>query len=195
MDDILETKADIRKTISQNMSDLPDEKISEKNQQVTQRLFEFANFMEASIVLLYINKENEVDSHEILRRCYDFNKIVVLPAFNTDKRSITPMKVDNPDADLMMGPRGILEPNPERCKIVSIEFVDIAIIPGLAFDEKGGRIGSGEGYYDRLIPKLAATTRKVALAFENQILPQIPMTSHDKHVDIIITEDRVIYKI
>jgi len=65
----------------------------------------------------------------------------------------------------------------------------------VALDEKGGRIGTGEGYYDRLIPKLPATTRKVALAFEEQILPQIPMESHDKHVDIIITQKRIIYKI
>ena len=195
MDDILEIKADIRKTISQRMTDLSKEKLAENNEQVTNRLFEFANFMESSIVLLYVSKENEVDSKEIIRRSYDFNKIVVLPSFNVDKRSIRPMKVDNPDTDLIMGPRGILEPNPERCKIVSIEFIDIAIIPGWAFDEKGGRLGSGEGYYDRLIPKLAATTRKVALSFENQVLSQIPMTSHDKHVDIIITEDRVIYKI
>jgi len=78
---------------------------------------------------------------------------------------------------------------------VPVECIDIAIIPGVAFDEKGGRIGSGEGYYDRLIPKLPITTRKVALAFENQIIRQIQMESHDKHVDIIITEKRIIYKI
>ena len=108
---------------------------------------------------------------------------------------MTLLKVDNLDKDLQEGPRGILEPNEIRCKIVPIERIDIAIIPAIALDEKGGRIGSGEGYYDRLIPRLAITTRKVALALEQQIVPQIPIESHDKHVDIIITEDRVIYKI
>jgi 5-formyltetrahydrofolate cyclo-ligase len=78
---------------------------------------------------------------------------------------------------------------------VPIDRVDIAIVPGIAFDEKGGRVGTGEGYYDRLIPRLPVTTRKVALSLEAQILPQVPMESHDKHVDIIITENRVIYKI
>jgi 5-formyltetrahydrofolate cyclo-ligase len=62
-------------------------------------------------------------------------------------------------------------------------------------DEKGGRIGTGDGTYDRLIPDLPATTRKVGLAFEDQIIAQVPMESHDKHVDIIITEKRIIYKI
>ena len=79
--------------------------------------------------------------------------------------------------------------------LAAIERIDIAIVPGVALDEKGGRIGSGEGFYDRLIPKLPVTTRKVSLAFECQIVQQVPMESHDKYVDIIITEKRIIYKI
>jgi 5-formyltetrahydrofolate cyclo-ligase len=88
-----------------------------------------------------------------------------------------------------------MEPDSSKCKIVPIEFIDIAIIPGFAFDEKGGRIGSGDGLYDRLIPILPVTTRKVGLAYESQIVQHVPMESHDKHVDIIITENRIIYKI
>ena len=56
-------------------------------------------------------------------------------------------------------------------------------------------MGYGEGYYDRLMPRLPITTRKVALAFECQLVSQVPMEPHDKYVDIVITEDRVIYKI
>jgi 5-formyltetrahydrofolate cyclo-ligase len=88
-----------------------------------------------------------------------------------------------------------MAPDSSRCKTVPLECIDIAIIPGIAFDEKGGRIGSGDGYYDRLIPKLPITTRKVSLALDSQILPQVPTESHDKFVDIIITEKRIIYKI
>jgi 5-formyltetrahydrofolate cyclo-ligase len=105
------------------------------------------------------------------------------------------MKVDSSERELIPGPRGVLEPDVSKCKVVPMDRIDIAIIPGLAFDEKGGRIGSGTGYYDRLIPRLAITTRKVALAFEEQLVAQIPMESHDKHVDIIITDKRIIYKI
>ena len=82
-----------------------------------------------------------------------------------------------------------------RQYIVEIQKKYEVVYIGIAFDEKGGRIGSGDGYYDRMIPKLPVTTRKVALAFECQIFPQIPMESHDRYVDIIITEKRVIYKI
>jgi len=120
---------------------------------------------------------------------------VVLPAFSAKNGGATLLKVDNPRTDLKPGPRGVAEPDPDRCKVVPIDRVDIAFVPGLAFDEKGGRIGPGDGCYDRLIPDLAITTRKVALAYECQLFPQIPMESHDRFVDIIITPERIIYKI
>ncbi len=195
MDDIRETKNEIRKEISKKISEFSEAVRSEKTMRVANRLFAFANFLEAGIALLYIQKENEVPTEGIIKQCYAINKVVVLPSFNAEKHRMKLMKVDNPESDLIPGPRGILEPDSGICKIVPIDFIDIAIIPGVAFDEKGGRIGTGEGYYDRLIPKLPATTRKVALAFESQIISQVPMASHDKYVDIIITEERIIYKI
>jgi 5-formyltetrahydrofolate cyclo-ligase len=145
--------------------------------------------------LLYINSNCEVNSLNIIERCLNYKKIVILPAFVSTKYEMKLMKIDNLDTDLTLGPRNILEPDPNQCNVVPIECIDIAIIPGIAFDEKGGRIGSGDGYYDRLIPKLPITTRKVALTFENQIVPQIQMEAHDRYVDIIITEKRIIYKI
>ncbi|MFC1516027.1 5-formyltetrahydrofolate cyclo-ligase [Thermodesulfobacteriota bacterium] len=195
MEEISETKAEVRVNMEKMLAALSDSDIEEKIGRIENRLFEFANFLESNIVLLYTNSKCEVDTSNIIKRCFAYNKIVILPTFDTETYGVKLMKVDNPETDLVIGPRGILEPNASRCNIVPIECIDIAIIPGVAFDEKGGRIGSGDGYYDRLIPKLSITTRKVALTLENQIIPQIQMESHDKHVDIIITEDRIIYKI
>jgi len=195
MEEIQVKKSELREEITKKITALPENEIAEKAKAIEDRLFDFANFLEAKIALMYVHNKGEVPTGNILRRSYDYNKIVVLPAYDTEKFGMTPMKVDNLDKDLQVGPRGILEPDEARCKVVPIERIDIAIIPAIALDEKGGRIGSGEGYYDRLIPRLAITTRKVALALEDQIIAQVPIESHDKHVDIIITEDRVIYKI
>jgi len=195
MEEIGAAKIQIREDISQLISALSESQIAEKTRAIEARLFEFANFLEAKIALLYVNGEYEVQTETIIKRSYNYNKIVVLPAFKPEKFKMDLMKVDNFAKDLVPGPRTVLEPDATRCKTVPMERIDIAIIPGLAFDEKGGRIGSGRGYYDRLIPKLAITTRKVALTFEEQIVSQIPMESHDKHIDIIITDKRIIYKI
>jgi 5-formyltetrahydrofolate cyclo-ligase len=195
MDEVREKKQEIRDQIATFFSSVPAEQLEADTRVIENRLFEFANFLESKIVMLYVNAENEVATDNIVKRSYDFNKIVVLPAFNTAKSTMTLMKVDNPDKDLIVGARGILEPNPAKCKPVPLDSIDIAIVPGIAMDEKGGRIGSGDGFYDRIIPDLPMTTRKVGLVFEGQLVPQVPMESHDKHVDIIITEKRVIYKI
>jgi 5-formyltetrahydrofolate cyclo-ligase len=195
MDEIKAAKEQIRKDMAKAVNGLTERQRTEKTRSIESRLFDFANFLEARIVLLYVDSDCEVRTKSILRRAYEFNKIVVLPGFDGERRKMTILKVDNLDKDLQPGARGVLEPNPERCKPVPLNKVDIAIIPGQAFDEKGGRVGSGRGYYDRFIPELPATTRKVALAFEEQILPLIPTESHDRHVDIIITDKRIIYKI
>lgn len=195
MESVKEKKLIIREKTGKIIDGLSESELSEKNELIKNRLFEFANFQEAKIALLYVNNSYEVDTASILKMCFNSEKIVVLPVFDIKKRGMKLMKVDNYISDLKTGPRGILEPVVEKCKIVPVELIDIAIIPGIALDEKGGRIGSGEGYYDRLIPVLSATTRKVALAYEDQIIKQVPTESHDRHVDIIITEKRIIYKI
>ena len=195
MEEIQNNKHDIRNDMAKAIDAFSKEEIAEKVSRIEARLFEFANFLESNISLLYVNHGFEVSTRGIIDRCLGYNKIVVLPAFNMETYQMQLMKIDNLETDLKMGPRKILEPDPANCKIVPIERIDIAIIPGVALDEKGGRIGSGEGFYDRLIPKLPITTRKVSLAFESQIIQQVPMESHDKYVDIIITEKRIIYKI
>ena len=195
MEEIQIVKSQIREEIAEKFAALSANEIAEKTKAIENRLFDFANFLESKITLLYVNNKHEVLTANILKRAYIYNKIVVLPVYNTENFEMELKKVDNLEKDLNPGPRDILQPDESRCKVVPIDKIDIAIIPAVALDEKGGRIGSGKGYYDRLIPRLAITTRKVALAFEAQIIPQVPIESHDKHVDIIITENRVIYKI
>ena len=195
MEEISAAKIQIRDDIANTISTLSASEIDEKTNAIESRLFEFANFLESKIALLYVNGNLEVQTDSIIQKAYSYSKLVVLPAFDPESFKMKLMKVDAFKQELISGPRGVVEPDASKCKEVPMDRIDIAIIPGLAFDEKGGRIGSGTGYYDRLIPRLAITTRKVALTFEEQIVPQIPMESHDRHVDIIITDKRIIYKI
>ena len=195
MEAVKERKRGIREKISITLSELSESELADKTKAVKNRLFEFANFFESKIVLLYINNVNEVNTEQIIEKSLKLDKIVIFPAIDAKNHEIKLMKIDSVEADLKIGSRGILEPDAKKCKVVPVECIDIAIIPGIAFDEKGSRIGFGDGYYDRLIPKLPITARKVGIAFEDQIIKQIPTESHDRHVDIIVTEKRIIYKI
>ncbi len=189
------TKIGVREQIAAYYQTASPQMLVDKTRLVEERLFEFANFLESRIVLLYINRPFEIDTNHIVTKTAEMGKIVVLPLFRPENKPTLLYKVDNPETDLKADSTGRLAPDPSRCREVPKDVLDIALIPGLAFDEKGGRVGAGTGAYDRLIPELAQTARKVALTTEAQMVPMIPMENHDKYVDIVITEDRVIYKI
>ena len=195
MEDLKARKSQIRQSAFVRRDALSKDERSKKSTAIMERLFDFANFLEARIVLFYMSYGSEVDTEPMVRKALELEKIVALPLVDAKQREIVPFKIDNLDSDIRPGYRGIREPIPEQCKQIPIQYVNLAIIPGVAFDERGGRIGHGMGVYDRFIPKLDITTRKVALAFECQIVPQIPMEPHDRYTDIIITEKRIVYKI
>ncbi len=195
MEDLIEKKLALRAEIRERLDALPKKAIQARRKSVEAQLFDFANFLEAELSLLYLSRPHEVDTWDILKWCRESSKEIVLPLFDPKGGGTVFYKVADLESDLMEGPDHTRIPDPDRCKSIDADDIDIAIIPGIGFDEKGGRLGSGSGRYDRLIPLLPATARKVALAFEDQLVPAIPMESHDKYVDIIITDTRVIYKI
>jgi len=194
MEDLKEKRLDLKQEIEKKLNALSEKEKKKRSRLIEDRLFGFANFLESRIALLYINQPLEVYTDRILKRCFEFNKLVILPVFG-ETSEIRLVKVKNLKTDLIRTAEGIFTPDADRCQGVPIDCIDIAIIPGLVFDEKGGRIGSKGGFYNRLIPKLPITTRKVALAYEDQIVPQVPMEPNDKFVDIIISDSRIIYKI
>ncbi|MCG8472539.1 MAG: 5-formyltetrahydrofolate cyclo-ligase [Desulfobacterales bacterium] len=172
----------------------PEERVR-KQKTVEERLFEFANFMEAKVVLFYLAKEGEVETREIIETSLSRGKVVVIPVFNRETSKTVLYKVESYSEDLVHGADGWMVPDGSRCKTVPIDQIDIAIIPGQAFDEKGGRIGVGDKFYDKFAQKLSITTRKVAIAFEEQVISQVPTDSRNKYIDIIVTDKRTIYKI
>ena len=166
-----------------------------KYKKIEYKLFEFANFMEAQLAFLYTPTNNEIPTEKIIKKALQIEKGIALPVFTYAKNAINLYKINNYDKDLIKSANDILEPDIEKCKKIPLEEVDIAIIPGLAFDDKGGRIGFGNNFYNKLITKLPETCRKVSLAYEEQIVDQIQMESRKFTVDIIITDKRIIYKI
>jgi len=116
-------------------------------------------------------------------------KTVVVPRVNTLARMLELYAVADLDRDVVPGHLGIPEPRPERPQVPrdAIEFV---LVPGVAFDLAGRRLGYGGGYYDRLLPLLSPRAARVAGAFEIQLVDRVPAASHDVAVDAIITESR-----
>ncbi|MFH1077304.1 MAG: 5-formyltetrahydrofolate cyclo-ligase [Pseudomonadota bacterium] len=195
MEDLFSRKAAARRQMLDIRKKLTRKQREHKDAAIQESLFSFANFREARVVFFYVAMQYEVATQDMIQKSLLFEKEVTVPKVDPIGRQISIFRLRDMNCDLVPGYKGILEPDTTRTKQISIDQIDLAIIPGVAFDSRGGRLGQGGGYFDRFMPALSATTRKVGLAYECQIISQVPMGSHDKYVDIIITEKRVIYKI
>ncbi|GAG30094.1 unnamed protein product, partial [marine sediment metagenome] len=109
--------------------------------------------------------------------------------------NLAPSKILDFDTELEKGKKGILEPKKEYYRLFSPEDIDLVIIPGVAFDLSGNRIGRGFGYYDNFLRKVRSSAKIVALAFEMQMVKKIPNDKNDIPVHKIITEKRTIISV
>lgn len=153
--------------------------------QIEGNLLSLPEFARAKCVLLYCSNWSEVMTEGLLRKTIEQKGFCVLPYEDNGELGIA--KISD-ISRLVFGKFGLKEP--PRGDIVSPKEVDLAVIPGVAFDHEGNRLGYGHGYYDRLLRKLSCPA--VGLAYEVQILDFIPSESLDAPVAKIVTENRVI---
>ncbi len=181
-------KEKIRKEIKEKRRGLSKEENRKKSKEIKERLFGLTEFRDADTILFYISYDAEVFTHDMICELL-YKKNIVVPVSNKNDRSLTLSNLKSWE-ELCLGSHNILEPKKECIKEISIDEIDLIIVPGLAFDKKGNRLGHGKGYYDRLLKKTNAKT--IGLTFEFQIINKIPINKHDKPVEIIVTEKRII---
>jgi 5-formyltetrahydrofolate cyclo-ligase len=141
----------------------------------------------ARSVLAYSSIGSELRTAPLLAATLAQGKVLVLPRINKAQRRLDLFQVSALQHDTETGVWGILEPR-AQCPAVAAESVDLVIVPGLAFDSAGGRMGYGGGYYDELLPRLRPACWRIALAFAAQMVAEVPRGTHDERVDLIITE-------
>ena len=145
-------------------------------------------YKEANTIMAYLDFRNEVKTEKIIKTAIADGKQVVIPISVVETRQLILSEIINYDIELEQGAYGILEPKKEFIRETDPNVVDVVLIPGVAFDERGYRVGYGAGYYDRFLERVRPDTKKVALSFEMQIVVNAFEDTHDVPVDMIITE-------
>ena len=149
------------------------------------------DFLRARTVLLSLAFRSEWETRPLFWESWARGKTTVAPRVNRETRMLELRAVSNLERDIARGYLGIDEPMP-HCPAVDLPEIDWVLVPGVAFDLSGHRIGYGGGYYDRLLPTLRADARRIAGAFELQMVERVPAAAHDLRVDAIVTEARTI---
>lgn len=185
-------KQAFRKTIFQQRDALTAEQIREKSLKIADNLYGLLSYQQAGTVMFFLSFRSEVDTRPAVEKSMALGKQVCIPKALPKTREMVPSQLLDWEQDLALGAYDIPEPRPEALRLVEPAQIDLLIVPGVAFDLKGNRLGYGGGYYDRFFPLLRPETPLVALAFELQIVFSVPVEEWDQQVHCIVTEDRVI---
>jgi 5-formyltetrahydrofolate cyclo-ligase len=189
--DIAERKKLIRDQAHANRNAHPDKDPLSKA--ICDQFMALPDYAAARTVLFYLDVRAEVRTRHSLPAALASGKTIIVPWCN-DRGELELFRLTDMN-ELAVGMYKILEPKPElrnlpekQCRP---EDLDLVMVPGVAFDRRGARMGHGKGYYDKLLQHARPQTPLVALAFECQMFPEIPVAAHDIFMDKIITEAAV----
>lgn len=186
----LEAKVAIRERLLAERSAVEAALRNEWSEVIADRLVDLPVWRDARVVHTYVGAvQGEVATREIVRRALADGKTVVCPRVRWDPRGLESFTIRSLD-ELVETRRGLWEPDPSRVDPVGVSALDVVLVPGIAFDRRGRRIGFGAGLYDRFLSGVDAP--RVALAFSLQIQDSLPVEPHDEPVDWIVTEGETI---
>jgi 5,10-methenyltetrahydrofolate synthetase len=186
-----EAKLALRREVLARRDALPADVRAAASTAIAQRVAALPKFVAARAVLLTLAFRSEWNTRPLVHAALANAKTVVVPRVDRQTRMLDLHSIDDLDRDVVPGHLDILEPLPS-CPQVPPEAIEFVLVPGVAFDADGRRLGYGGGYYDRLLPLLAPGTPRVAGAFDIQIVERVPAAPHDVRVDAIVTESRIV---
>ena len=189
MSEIREQKKILRKEIALKREAMDKQEREQLSHEVVQKLLENPFYRNAKTIMAYASMPEEIQLQELFDDAFASGKKLSIP-FIVGRGTMRPVLLPNKDA-LEVGDFGILTVRQDLRKFVDIKELDCVIVPGAAFDVNCNRLGKGGSFYDKFL-KLAVNAKKIALAYDFQIVDDLPTEAHDTPVDLVITPTRLI---
>lgn len=186
-------KAALRREIIARRDALDAATRTSASHRITAHVLTLECFQRARCVLAYASIGSEFDTSALLSQVMVKKKLVLPRVDRMDKatRTLQLYFVQNLKTDLQPGVWGIREPRPDRCALAPLDVIDVVLAPGVAFTQRGERLGYGGGYYDQLLARFSPRPTIVAAAFDIQIVSDVPLGTTDLPVDSVVTENAI----
>ena len=180
-------KKKLRDEVLKKLHSISKDERGKKVKELKDKLFSLKQFKEAKCVMFYVSKHYEIDTHEMIDEAIAMGKKVVVPITLKEEKTLKLSELKDREKELIEGHYGIHQPGEEHVRPVLLEDVDLIIVPGLAFDKSGHRLGHGGGYFDRFLEKAPHKIFTVGMAFDFQFVDELPRHTTDVPVMKVIT--------
>jgi 5-formyltetrahydrofolate cyclo-ligase len=184
-----EQKAALRKEIRAALQKISPAARNAASAQICARLKGESFWQNAASVLFFAPLPDEPDVWPLLEETITGAKIAALPRFDPADQTYVACRLQNPRGEIAIGQFGIREPK-AGCVEIPLSRLDLILVPGVAFDASGRRLGRGRGYYDRLLAE--TTGLKCGVTFDEQIVDVVPAGAHDQQMNFILTPTRCV---
>lgn len=186
----LKNKKEVRRAILEHRDNIGANIKEEWDKKIFSKLMNSEDYKNADVIFVFVSFRSEVDTHRIIVQALKDSKTICVPKINVKEKEMEIFKIENLE-ELKLGYYGILEPR-EDCQKVDCNYIDLILMPGAAFDNQGGRVGYGGGFYDRFLKRMNKKVKRIALAYEFQVLDKVPVEEFDVRIDGIITNEKYV---
>ena len=186
-------KNELREAALRNRRELTRAKLLELSEEVMKNVTASEEYKNAKTLATYVAKSDELETKDIIRHSLEAGKRILVPVSQIEQTSLVFSELRNYDSELTLGHFGVLEPIDRYLRPVPLKEADLVLVPLVAWDDKGHRLGYGKGYFDSALAAAGITVSTMGLGLESQHIPNIPHEKHDVGLRAIATERRIIH--
>ncbi len=183
-------KDDLRRRIRLALEEMTDDQRADQSASVARRVIALEEFRAADPIFLYVAIGLEVATAAVAEAAWQAGKTVLVPRVDWTRRQMDAIPCRSLSEGLVEGRYGLLEP--AEGEPVAPETIELILVPGLAFDRRGRRLGRGGGFYDRFLAQPGCTARRLGVAYHQQLTEAIPTDAHDQPVDLLVTDRTIL---
>lgn len=181
------TKFELRKTLRAQRRSLVPADAQNQAKILLKHLLDWQFFKRANCIATYVSFADELETHTLINTILKLGKTLCVPRVNGNNLELCQIRV--PAEELVPGAFNILEPS-KNCPEIAPAFPQLHIVPALAFDANGNRLGYGRGFYDRLLEKIAPNAITLGIGYDFQLQKSVPAETHDKRLNFVATPTR-----
>lgn len=185
---MMNSKKEFRKEMLRLRDSKSPESLSVLNKRILDKVISNIDYQMATNIFIFVSYKSEVDTHDIIRNALSQGKRVCVPKVISKEEGMKAIYINSLDELSPQAPFGILEPEIYDNNIANESDIDLVLVPGVAFDNNGGRMGYGGGFYDRFLPLIQRNCRKIGLCYSFQVVDSVIMEQNDESVSCIITD-------